>query len=367
VLTDQNTLVSMQPTLFAKEADFQKLLADFPALLAGEPNEATDRRLLFICREKSVPDTDGGSARWSLDHLFIDQDGVPTFVEVKRQSDSRLRREVVGQMLDYAANAVAYWPVEELRQKFQDRCEAEGQDADEAIRNGLGPETDPEAFWQRVKTNLQAGRIRMLFVADDIPSELRRIVEFLNQQMDPAEVLALELRQYAGQGLKTIVPTLFGQTEEARVKKYIVRAGRQWDEQSIYDEVERRFGADQAKAARKIGEWIKTHADRIWYGQGTKSGSMCAVFRSAGQDLYPISLWTSGKAEIGFQTIQKPPFDDRAKRAELARRLNQIDGITIPPDALDLRPSIPLQRLTTDEVLAGLFGVMNWFVAQLRR
>jgi hypothetical protein len=91
------------------------------------------------------------------------------------------------------------------------------------------------------------------------------------------------------------------------------------------------------------------------------------VFRSAGQDLYPISLWTSGKAEIGFQTIQKPPFDDRAKRAELARRLNQIDGITIPPDALDLRPSIPLQRLTTDEVLAGLFGVMNWFVAQLRR
>jgi hypothetical protein len=41
------------------------------------------------------------------------------------------------------------------------------------------------------------------------------------------------------------------------------------------------------------------------------------VFRSAGQDLYPISLWTSGKAEIGFQTIQKPPFDDRAKRAEL--------------------------------------------------
>jgi len=32
--------------------------------------------------------------------------------------------------------------------------------------------------------------IRMLFVADRIPAELRRIVEFLNEQMDPAEVLA---------------------------------------------------------------------------------------------------------------------------------------------------------------------------------
>jgi hypothetical protein len=31
-----------------------------------------------------------------------------------------------------------------------------------------------------------------------IPAELRRIVEFLNKQMNPAEVLALELRQFEG-------------------------------------------------------------------------------------------------------------------------------------------------------------------------
>ena len=49
-----------------------------------------------------------------------------------------------------------------------------------------------------MKTNLQAGKIRLIFVADVIPSELRRIVEFLNQQMDPGEVLAVEIRQYAG-------------------------------------------------------------------------------------------------------------------------------------------------------------------------
>jgi hypothetical protein len=30
---------------------------------------------------------------------------------------------------------------------------------------------------------LQAGRIRMMFVADRVPDELRRIVEFLNEQM----------------------------------------------------------------------------------------------------------------------------------------------------------------------------------------
>jgi hypothetical protein len=93
---------------------------------------------------------------------------------------------------------------------------------------------------------------------------------------------------------------------------------------------------------------------------------MCAVFRSAGQDLYPLNLWTSGKVEIGFQTIQKPPFDDRAKREELARRLNQIGGVAIQDDALDLRPSIPLQRLTPEAALVILLQAMDWFVAQLK-
>jgi hypothetical protein len=39
-----------------------------------------------------------------LDQLVVDQDGIPTSVEVGRHSDLRLRREV-GQVLKYAANA----------------------------------------------------------------------------------------------------------------------------------------------------------------------------------------------------------------------------------------------------------------------
>ncbi len=54
-----------------------------------------------------------------MDHLFVDQAGVPTIVEVKRSSDARIRREVVGQMLDYAANAVVYWNLDHLRAMFE--------------------------------------------------------------------------------------------------------------------------------------------------------------------------------------------------------------------------------------------------------
>ena len=36
----------------------------------------------------------------------------------------------------------------------------------------------------------------MIFIADKIPPELRRVVEFLNLQMDPAEVLAKYSEKY---------------------------------------------------------------------------------------------------------------------------------------------------------------------------
>jgi len=81
-----------------------------------------------------------------------------------------------------------------MREKFECRCAAEESEPEQQILSVLGDaETEYEDFWELAKTNLQAGRIRLLFVADRIPGELRRIIEFLNQQMDPAEVLAVEI------------------------------------------------------------------------------------------------------------------------------------------------------------------------------
>jgi hypothetical protein len=44
----------------------------------------------------------------------------------------------------------------------------------------------------------------MLFFADRIPRELRKVVEFMNTQMRPAKVLAVELRQFQGGGLRAL-------------------------------------------------------------------------------------------------------------------------------------------------------------------
>jgi hypothetical protein len=87
---------------------------------------------------KSLPSEEGGGGRWSVDHLLIDQDAVPTVVEVKRSTDTRIRREVVGQMLEYAANAIVYWPVETLRARFEGSCQSRSIIPEEELATFLG-------------------------------------------------------------------------------------------------------------------------------------------------------------------------------------------------------------------------------------
>lgn len=214
-----NALQELRETPYDSEALLQGLLAKYPQLLAGEQMDAEEpRRWLLIAREAALTADDNGSGRWAVDHLFVDQQAIPTIVEVKRSSDSRIRREVVGQMLDYAANAVMYWQVDRLRSMFEARCARENINAEDVLDAFL-EDSEPEKFWEDLKVNLHAGRLRLVFVADEIPRELQRIVEFLNSQMDPAEVLALEVRRFSGEGVDTLVPRVLGVTSQSQTKK----------------------------------------------------------------------------------------------------------------------------------------------------
>lgn len=195
-LRTNGRIIEMTQTPYDSEDLFQGLLAESQELLPGDLiDPQSPRRWLLVAREIGIPDQEERSGRWSLDHLFLDQDGTPTFVEVKRSSDTRLRREVVGQMLDYAANATVYWPADFIREQFEVWCDAGARDPAQVLDEFLNGEMTEERFWDAVHTNLLAGKIRLMFVADVIPPELQRIIEFLNERMDPTEVLGVEVRQ----------------------------------------------------------------------------------------------------------------------------------------------------------------------------
>lgn len=198
---------------FATEAALQDLIAKHPELLSGEQMRPDDPlRWILIKREM---DLDG----WAVDHLLLDQYARPTLVEVKRGSNREVRRTIVGQMLDYAATASAVWSNGSMRSAFEQDAASRGVDPLDELGNLLQPEdeADPEElteeFWGRAATNLDANRLRLLFVADDIPTELERVVKFLNENTkDSIDVLAVEVKQYPGQFGQAIVSRVIGQT-----------------------------------------------------------------------------------------------------------------------------------------------------------
>src|ERR1700730_6279201 len=174
LIQENGDLIEMNEREYDSEDLLQTLLEKYPSLLAGNQiDPEAPRKWLFIERESPVPSKEGGGGRFSADHLFLDQDAIPTIVEVKRSTDTRIRREVVGQMLDYAANAVVYWPVEQMRKGF---AKTHGSVADETLDKFLDGRMEVEDFWQLANQNLQKKKVRLLFVADEIPTDLQRIV-----------------------------------------------------------------------------------------------------------------------------------------------------------------------------------------------
>lgn len=375
VLKTPTGTIIMNETAYPTEDLFQHMLAGTAQVLAGDQiNPAAPRRWLFVAREVAVPDVESGSGRWSLDLLYLDQDSIPTLIEVKRSTDPRIRREVVGQMLDYAANAVVYWPARVIRHLFEQRCQREGVRADEEIAVLLGVDLDDEAgiahYWDQVDSNLKGGKIRLLFVADRIPPELQRIVEFLNEQMKSAEVLAVEVRRYADDsGYELFVPSVLGRTAAAQaVKESGVRSRTLWDEEGYYTNMGERLGDEAVATTRAIVAGLQAQGMQAFIGgQGKVYGSTVFVLEHGGHSHRPLVIYGDGAVEVRFNHIlEHPPFDQRERRQALLDRLNTIPGIRLPATKLDTRPNFRIELLRHPTHLAAFLAVWEWYANEIR-
>jgi hypothetical protein len=298
---------------------------------------------------RRVKDSEGGGGRWSLDHLYLDAEGIPTLVEVKRSSDTRGRREVVAQMLDYASNAKVSFSVETLVTWINERTREAGTTAAEALASALGVD-DPDEFWQRVATNLDAERFRLIFVSDVIGAELRRIIEFLNGQMTRTQVLAIEVKQYtdAAGEQQTIVPRLIGDTTEARMTK---RSHSLVIDRDRLVAALAHQSAEAASAAEAILNWAEQHPrlEVRW----TRAADL-----SLGGTQPLLRLWPDGTVEVRLETLRRPPrgWDD-ARIEQFATKLNEINGIALGPGRR--WPRLPLTSLDEPTTRRAFLDVID--------
>jgi hypothetical protein len=357
----EGELVRMNEQAYATEDQLQELLGRHPDLLSadGEP-----RRWLLIAREFGIASERDGSERWSVDHLFIDEQAIPTLVEVKRSTDTRIRREVVGQMLDYAANALSHWKLETIRARFEASCGE--RDPESVIADALGDGMDLDDFWSRVETNLAAGRMRLMFVADVIPNELRAIVEFLNQHMAQVEVLALELKQYVGDSPEhqTLVSRLIGETQAARQAK-----GRServvWDRSSWLAAYRSMRGDRELAVVERLLEWADHHTPSLDVGFGTTKLAGAKIQLTAALAAFTIFPgFSAGYLELPFAELaQTAPFQGLESRRELQRQFRRVPGAVFPDERLDKYPRVPVLSLADDSAYDHFIGTLDGILA----
>ena len=362
VLSDSGELTELTPSQYADENFFQRLIEKYPDILAGDQiNPDNPRKWVLISREMGVPAEQDGGTQWYLDHLFIDQDAIPTFVEVKRSTDTRIRREVVGQMLDYAANAIQYWSIEQIQEAY------ERNTSETNSLEFLGIEPDKvDAYWQSVYLNLRAGKIRFVFVADTIPSQLQVIIEYLNRQMIDTEVLGLEIKQFlSSDGLTTLVPHLVGRTANAVQTKR--GESRKWDEDSFISQAAELGGDSNAELCCKLLRAFESLGCYIWWGEGKDRGSFIPVYVGKKRhQLCSIYNWYKRTlVEIYFQYM-KEPFATSEYRDKLKNALERIPGVIIPVERIKKRPNFELNLLTDDESLNLFIDTMRSYIEDIK-
>ena len=360
----------MQEKPYANEDLLQTLVERHPELLAGDQmNTVSPRRWLLISREMAIPDDTDASGRWSLDHLFVDQDGIPTLVEVKRSSDTRIRREVVGQMMDYAANGVVFWPVGVMQNRFEGICKARNEEPQETLSRFLDSEDEeaPDSFWETVDGNLRSGRIRLVFLADQIPVELQRVVEFLNEQMPRVDVIAVELKQFVGEGIQTLVPRLIGQTAFAKQKK-VTQDRRKWDQETFLAVLTENKGGESATTAKNIIERMQQNTDALDWGTGTTNTAVKGVIKHDSKTIKPFLIYSSGRVEVAFEVLAKwPMFADPAQRHELREKLNAIEGIDISQEGVNAYAKFSLAALHDSASMRQFLSAFDWVVGKIRQ
>lgn len=291
-MLDGEKLSSVKQSLFDLESTFQEIVEKHPQLLNSITNSPYSP--VLIKRESGIADKNSTSNRWSIDHLFVDTDGVPILVEIKRAQDTRLRREVIGQIIEYASHANHSWTKESLLTDINTTCEELNLDKDE-LKKALYTTYQEDDFWDVVKNNLKTQNMRLVLVADDISGELETSLEWLND-LSPIEFIGLEIKKFNLDERILLLPRTIGMTNSQKKIK------SKWTE----IEFQRALGDEtKIKLLSDIELWANSNGVSIELND-SKMGSK--AFKFNGNTLFTI--FTDGNIQFRMGFINNKIFNN---------------------------------------------------------
>ncbi|OJX37092.1 MAG: hypothetical protein BGO87_15115 [Flavobacteriia bacterium 40-80] len=186
----------------------QKLIHSNPQILPIDDIESGFAPLISLGREVTTP-------VGYIDNLFISPNGYITIVETKLWKNPEAKREVVGQIIDYAKELTT-WSYSKLNESIK----APGKDnIIELIKKfEFIDEQQEQILIDNIERNLKRGRFLLLIVGDGIRESVEDMVDFLSGSPQLQFTLGLiELQVYKDPNSMEdliVIPNLITRTRE---------------------------------------------------------------------------------------------------------------------------------------------------------
>ena len=212
------------------EEDLHRFLEVEPSLIARSASEGDSIPTIAVASHLKLD-------RGELDLLLLDSEGDVTIVELKRD---RTSREIIGQLLDYAAqvSALGFHGLSEY-----------GVDWDEAIELLSNLDNASEKVdTDHIKLSLQ--NPRLLIVAFEIDEATKRITEFLRER--GVSIYCVEFKYFNDDEYEYYYPEIIGSETTQRIsRKDETAAEREY--RLIWTDLIEKFKAKKPRVIRCTG------------------------------------------------------------------------------------------------------------------
>lgn len=152
------------------EAAIQQLVFAHPSCLPIREIDPLFCNPVPLCMELNTP-------AGPIDALMVTASGLPVLIECKLWRNPEGRREVVGQILDYAKE-LSRWSSSDLQREVSRCLKREGNAVLDRVREA-GHDVDETEFNDALTLNLRRGRFLLLIVGDGIREGVEAITEYL--------------------------------------------------------------------------------------------------------------------------------------------------------------------------------------------
>lgn len=226
------------------EADIQAIVHNHADCLPIFEVDALFADAIAICRELQTP-------AGLIDNFLVTPTGLPIIVECKLWRNPQGRREVVGQILDYAKE-LSRWSSSDLQREVT-RCLKWKQEGDPISRilQDAGFKINEIEFNDNLTKNLRRGRMLLLVVGDGIREGVEAITEYLQSHIGLHFSLGLvELPVFLlPDGQRLVVPRVLARTTNIVRNIVSIPDGYALENQSDVEDSNAKFEADPERAA----------------------------------------------------------------------------------------------------------------------